>query len=30
MHCITPLVKSQAEAKAYEWFGDVDQRDLSL
>ena len=29
-HCITPLVKSQAEAKVYEWFGDVDQSDLIL
>ena len=28
--CITPLVKSQAEAKVYEWFGDVDQSDLIL
>ena len=27
-NCITPLVKSQAEAKVYEWFGDVDQSDL--
>ncbi|MCR5840536.1 MAG: DUF1232 domain-containing protein [Bacteroidales bacterium] len=26
--CITPLVKSQAESKVYEWFGDVDQSDL--
>ena len=29
-NCITPLVKSQAEAKVYEWFGDVDQSDLML
>ena len=29
-HCITPLVKSQAEEKVYEWFGDVDQNDLIL
>lgn len=29
-NCITPLVKSQAEAKVYEWFGDVDQSDLIL
>ena len=28
--CITPLVKSQAEGKVYEWFGDVDQSDLIL
>jgi len=28
--CITPLVKSQAESKVYEWFGDVDQSDLIL
>lgn len=29
-NCITPLVKSQAEAKVYEWFGDVDQSDLIM
>ena len=29
-HCITPVVRSQAEAKVYEWFGDVDQSDLIL
>ncbi|MBQ9661014.1 MAG: DUF1232 domain-containing protein [Bacteroidales bacterium] len=29
-HCITPQVKSQAESKVYEWFGDVDQSDLIL
>jgi uncharacterized membrane protein YkvA (DUF1232 family) len=28
--CITPLVKSEAEEKVYEWFGDVDQSDLIL
>ena len=28
--CITPLVKSQAESKVYEWFGDVDQSDLII
>lgn len=27
-HCITPEVKSQAEAKVYEWFRNVDQGDL--
>jgi uncharacterized membrane protein YkvA (DUF1232 family) len=30
IHCVTPLVKSQAEEKVYEWFGDVDQSDLIL
>ena len=30
VHCITPLTKSAAEAKVYEWFGDVDQSDLIL
>ena len=30
MKCITPLVKSQAEGKVYEWFGDVAQSDLIL
>lgn len=30
INCITPLVKGQAEAKVYEWFGDVDQGDLIL
>ncbi|MBQ9449837.1 MAG: DUF1232 domain-containing protein [Bacteroidales bacterium] len=30
INCITPLVKGQAEAKVYEWFGDVDQSDLIL
>ena len=30
IHCATPLVKSQAEEKVYEWFGDVDQSDLIL
>ena len=30
IHCVTPLVKSQAENKVYEWFGDVDQSDLIL
>ena len=29
-NCITPVVRSQAEAKVYEWFGDVDQSDLIL
>ena len=29
-NCITPLVKSQAESKVYDWFGDVDQSDLIL
>lgn len=29
-HCITPEVKSQAESKVYQWFGDVDQSDLML
>ena len=29
-HCITPVVRSMAEAKVYEWFGDVDQSDLVL
>ena len=30
INCVTPLVKSQAEGKVYEWFGDVDQSDLIL
>lgn len=30
IHCVTPLVKDQAESKVYEWFGDVDQSDLIL
>ena len=30
INCVTPLVKDQAEAKVYEWFGDVDQSDLIL
>ena len=30
LHCVTPIVKDQAEAKVYEWFGDVDQSDLIL
>lgn len=30
INCITPQVKGQAEAKVYEWFGDVDQSDLIL
>ena len=29
-NCITPLVRSQAESKVYDWFGDVDQSDLIL
>ena len=29
-NCITPLVRSLAESKVYEWFCDVDQSDLGL
>ena len=30
IRCVSPDVKSKAEEKVYEWFGDVDQSDLIL